>query len=87
MFVAFIHDTDKYGVILGSYLSPAGAFMERKHTGDLVFENDGEISQDDFWLFDFEKEDPNCYARRMQREKLNIRNYNLNVPFDSKTWR
>ena len=27
-----------------------------------------EVVQDDFWLFDWEQKDPNCYARRCQRE-------------------
>lgn len=42
---------------------------ERAVAGDLVGEfKDGKfhVDQSDTWLFDWEKTDPNCYARRMQ---------------------
>lgn len=42
---------------------------ERKVSGDIVGDIQGDqfhVDQSDTWLFDWEKEDPNCYARRMQ---------------------
>lgn len=45
---------------------------QRKLSGDLVFDLDtGEIVQDDAWLFQWEREDPECYARRcMKMQKV-----------------
>lgn len=39
----------------------------RAMSGDLVLDPDGKVNQSDTWLWPWEKEDPNCYARKMQR--------------------
>lgn len=75
MIVAFIHDLGKYGVILGSGLSRSAAIKRREMSGDLVFGEDWKIDQGTDWLMEWEKNDPNCYARRKQQEKLNVSGY------------
>lgn len=41
-------------------------FKARVVSGDLILTPSGEVLQGETWLFDWEKRDPNCYARRMQ---------------------
>jgi hypothetical protein len=46
----------------------------RMMAGDLVFNAETkEIVQDDSWLFPWEREDANCYARRKMAQKTTLR--------------
>lgn len=76
MFVAYINDNyysvPRYGTLFGSFLTKEKAAQVRTVSGDLVFNDDGTINQEDFWLFDWEKQDENCYARKQQKANLNV---------------
>lgn len=51
---------------------------ERRASGDLVFDANGNIVQDDSWLFAWEKVDPNCYARKCMASKVTLGGVCLN---------
>jgi len=80
MFVAYIHDTEKYGTIFASYVSLTQAVRSRVVAGDLVFNNDNTINQSEDWLWDWEKKDPKCYARKAQNNNLNVKGYRWLFP-------
>lgn len=44
---------------------------DRQVSGDIVF-FDGQVDPSDFWLFGWEKIDPQCFARRMQERRLTL---------------
>lgn len=44
----------------------------RNMSGDLVVDSDFKIVQDDCWLFDWEKKDEGCYARKNMRANLQL---------------
>lgn len=51
----------------------ADAARARSVSGDLVFdESTGEIVQDDSWLFPWERDKPDCYARRKIAAKATL---------------
>lgn len=62
-------------VLIGNADSKEEIAAIRKTSGDLVINSSGEIVTDPFWLFDWEKKDPNCYAQKaiawqkLQQEK------------------
>jgi hypothetical protein len=73
MLVAYIKDGGyNYGLLQASFVSRKRAAEMREMAGDLVFSDSGEIDQGEDWLYDWEKKDSNCYARKQQREKLNV---------------
>lgn len=43
-------------------------FDRRCVSGDLVVDEDLQIVKDPTWLMEWEKKDPECYARRCQRD-------------------
>jgi hypothetical protein len=45
---------------------------QREVSGDIVFV-DGKVDPSEAWLFEWEKYDPNCFARRCQRDGLELR--------------
>ncbi len=77
MTVAFLNDTHGYGVCLAAFVSPKQVLKERKLSGDLVFDEDGSICQEDWWLFPWEASDPKSYARRQQQARLSLKNFRL----------
>lgn len=69
--IIWLSDNDLATTGRASYvhLNPDGIGV-RATSGDLVGYIEGSqflVDQSDEWLFDWEKEDPTCYARRMQR--------------------
>ena len=78
MLVAFVNERDKSGVIIASFVSRKQAVKERVVSGDLIFQDSGEIDQSPDWLFSWETE--NSYARRQQKANLNIKDFRLSVP-------
>ncbi len=79
MMVAYVNESGKYGTIYGAFLTMQQASKTRVISGDLVFNDSGEINQSEEWLFDWEKENPNCYARKAQKANLNVKDYKLSV--------
>lgn len=75
MLLVYVHDTEKYGTLLGSALSRSAAIRLRALSGDLLCAETGEIDPSEDWLFDWEKTDPNCYARRKQGEGFSCKGY------------
>ena len=71
--VRFINDRDPARnfhrvTACNSLLRAAAA---RVTSGDLVVDMlTGKVVEDDAWLFDWEKTDPTCYARRMQGRQI-----------------
>lgn len=56
----------------GNYVVLAAGTLEkltqyRKQSGDLIVDSQLNVVQDPSWLFDWEKNDPNCYAQRAIR--------------------
>ena len=39
----------------------------RALSGDLILNPQGKVIQSNAWLFDWEKTNPNCYAKKMQK--------------------
>ena len=76
MFVAYIHDTGRYGTIFASFINMETAKKTRAVASDLVFNDDGSINQSDEWLFDWEKQNETCYVRKCQKANLNVSNFN-----------
>lgn len=71
--VAYIRDYPPFdGALIAAYLTMEAAREARQVAGDLVFNPDHTISQSDEWLWDWEKANPNCYARRAQRQRLKV---------------
>lgn len=62
--------TDYVRIKFGTH-TPEIAAKSRELSGDLVVEIENgkpvRVCQEDFWLFDWEKKDSKCYARKMQR--------------------
>lgn len=83
MTIAFISDDHKYGVLLGSFLSRAKAISLRQVSGDLLFLDSGEIDLGTDWLFEWERADSGCYARRQQARLLSIVGYRMSVPVET----
>ena len=57
-------------IFMNDYSATYVRVNKRACNGDIVGKIDGDVfhvDQSDDWLFDYEKNDPNCYARRMQR--------------------
>lgn len=77
MLVASLNDAGRYGTILAAYVSPRYAGKVRQLSGDLVFNDDGTINQGWWWLFGWERRDPNSYARRAQKARLCIKGWDL----------
>ncbi len=77
MLVAYLNDCGKYGSIIAAYVSPSQAIKVRKVSGDLVFNDDGSISQSPEWLFPWERENEESYARKQQKAFLNIKGWEL----------
>jgi len=63
--VVYRNDSTLDASLLGSFNSLKDAANARSCSGDLVIDSDGKVVQHDSWLFDWEKEDPNCYAHRL----------------------
>ena len=40
----------------------------RKVAGDIIIDPQGRVAKGDWWLFPWEKENPNCYVRQQQRK-------------------
>jgi hypothetical protein len=60
------HPMRNYLVLFtGSYLD---CLRRRTVSGDLILNSNGTVCQETGWLFPWEKTDPNCYARRCQRD-------------------
>ena len=77
MTIAYLNDYHKYGTIFGAYLSRKKAIELRTVSGDLLFDSDGKIDQNEDWLFDWERKDPNCYAKRQQRLNLSLKEFRI----------
>ena len=43
------------------------AGRKRAVSGDLVVDSNNRVVQDESWLFDWEKQQPDCYARRAMK--------------------
>jgi hypothetical protein len=73
MLVAYMRDSHPFDAVLfGSCLSMAAAKATRQTSGDLVFNEDRTINQSDEWLWEWEKADPKCYARRSQAAGVKV---------------
>lgn len=77
MQVAHVRELQGNGTLLRAFLSRDAAKAIRKVSGDLLFDDAGNVDQDSDWLFDWELRDEDCYARRMQRAKLFIGGFDL----------
>lgn len=77
MQVAFVNENGKNALLLGAFLRMHKAAELRQVSGDLVFLDSGEILQGESWLFEWEKQDSNCYARKMQKAHLNIKEFRI----------
>jgi len=58
------HHLSKHTVLTQGSLEHCSA--SRAMSGDLVLDPNGDIDKSTTWLFTWEKNDPNCYARRAQ---------------------
>ena len=70
------YDTPEDMVVLHSgILSIQEVRKLRLISGDLVVDKNGIVIQHDKWLFDWEKKDPTCYARKAQEWDANRSGY------------
>lgn len=81
----FKHDVQNHFVLLGQYNTLQEAADARELTGDLIFGSDGQIVADPSWLFPFERDDPNCYAKRQIEIKPTLEEPTINI--EEKYWR
>lgn len=73
MIVAYMRDSYPFDAVLfGSCLSMAAAKKTRQTSGDLVFNEDRTINQSEEWLWEWEKSDPKCYARKSQAAGVKV---------------
>lgn len=55
-------------VVVEEHLAKEDVAFKRAASGDLVIDEcTGKVVQEDWWLFEWEKAEPECYARRAQR--------------------
>lgn len=73
MLIVYMRDNEPFDAILiASSLSMNAAKKRREVAGDLIFNEDLTINQSDEWLFDWEKKNENCYARKCQKANRKI---------------
>ena len=77
MIVAFLHERDKHAAVIAKRATRKDVLSKRQLAGDLVFEEGGQICEDQFWLFNWEKRDPNCYARRAIKNGTNLNDWSV----------
>ncbi len=74
-YLVFIHDAQPD--LNHTLLKEASTLTEianmRFMSGDLVVDDKGEIIKDPIWLFNWEKDDPNCYAQQKIRENFHFK--------------
>jgi hypothetical protein len=59
-----LHDRDSTLLVIGGLATLEEANARRTVSGDLVVDSENRVVKDDAWLFEWEKKDPTCYARR-----------------------
>lgn len=72
MKIVYLDYDHKTGVVIASPDTMEEAVKLRLVTGDLLFNDDGTINLSYEWLFAWERNNPICHARAMQRKKITL---------------
>jgi len=61
----WMNDSTKQFTVLSTHTTLEAANLAREMSGDLIIDEQNVIVPSEEWLFEWEKIEPRCYARRM----------------------